>query len=444
MPRFDFAISFAGPERSLARSLAQSLSRAGLRVFFDELFEHEMLGTDGADYLNRVFFEQSRYCVALVSENYEKHAWSQLERRAAQAREHVAGPGALLPVLVDATKPSWLLPTRVYFNLAERSLADLVEVLCRKHAGDLTSFRKTFDLVLDRSDGRLFVSQGWEADDFLIHCSNADEGRRQVIHLRRQYEKWQASDLPIKRPSRWLFHGEGNTLVGVHDLGNDTLLVYDRATEQTRTLQPPRHYRWTTPTDANERNGQVLIAFCGGDVWLLQPGTMMIREVRPGTDDVQYTYADFWNEFFVVALEERCEVEVRRLDNGALVSQLKSPIPAEGLRCFPEADLIAIIGLNSVATIRFSNGEVLATEELIGFDLPPGSPTEATLRGVTEFPWPSNTLEILDAGGSHRVRLRRGAATQWSNLALCRSGDALAAIRGSTILLYTRSTLSEP
>jgi TIR domain len=441
MPRFDFAISFAGPERALARTLAQSLSRTGLRVFFDELFEHEMLGTDGADYLNGVFFEQSRYCVALVSESYEKRAWAQLERRAAQAREHVAGPGVLLPVLVDATRPSWLLPTRVYFNLAERSLTDLIDVLNRKHAGDLTSFRKVFEVVLDRTDAPFLVSAGWNGDDFFVRCSRADEGQRQVIRLQRENDDWQTQDLPIRRPSRWLLHGEASTLVGIPNLEGDTLQIYRRGADQVTTLRPPRNYRWKSPTDANERDGQVLIAYCGGDVWHLRPDSMAMCEVRPGSNEVQYTYADFWNDYFVVALEERCEVEIRRLDTGALVSQIVSPIPAEGLRCFPEADLIAITGLDSVATIRFSNGEVVATEELIGLDLPAESPSETTLLGISEFPWPSNTLEIIDTTGPRRVRFRRPVgAHRWSNLAVSASGATVAAVRGNTILLFTRSS----
>jgi hypothetical protein len=155
---------------------------------------------------------------------------------------------------------------------------------------------------------------------------------------------------------------------------------------------------------------------------------------------VQYTYADFWKENFIVALEEQHAVEIRRLDDGELVSQIVSPIPAEGLRCFPEADLIAIVGVDSVATIRLSNGAIIATEEIVGLDLPAESPRETTLLGITDFPWPQSMLEILDSGGPRRIRLRRTAGThQWSNLAMSTSGETLAATRGETIFLYTRS-----
>lgn len=130
--RFDFAISFARPERDLARVLARELTARGLSVFFDEGFEHEMLGQDGADYLNRVFLRESRFCVALISRGYEQRSWTQLERRAAQARELQTGPGFLLPIRVDDSLPEWLLPTRIYFDLPSRGLSALVEVLARK------------------------------------------------------------------------------------------------------------------------------------------------------------------------------------------------------------------------------------------------------------------------------------------------------------------------
>jgi len=189
MPRFDFAISFAGTERPLARALAESLKqRRRLRRFLRvSISEHEMLGQDGADYLNRVFFEQSRYCVALVSESYERRPWAQIERRAAQAQEQGSGPGILLPILVDATRPAWLLPTRIYFNLAERSLPELVEVLRRKHASeDTATFHEVGRIELSPDDRPLAVAAGWENEDFLVWCMHAGLGDRQVVRLVRE------------------------------------------------------------------------------------------------------------------------------------------------------------------------------------------------------------------------------------------------------------------
>lgn len=133
--RFDYAISFAGPQRKLARQLAHQLTSGGCRVFFDEFFESEMIGRDGSEYLNHVFLNDSRYCIALLSHDYEKHVWSQLERRAAQARELEEGTGFLIPVLLDDVRPEWLLPTKIFFDLNQRPLTELVSILARKIEG---------------------------------------------------------------------------------------------------------------------------------------------------------------------------------------------------------------------------------------------------------------------------------------------------------------------
>ncbi len=41
--RFDFALSFAGPNRTIAEEIRNALNNKGLSVFYDRDFEHEML-----------------------------------------------------------------------------------------------------------------------------------------------------------------------------------------------------------------------------------------------------------------------------------------------------------------------------------------------------------------------------------------------------------------
>ena len=45
--RFDFGLSFAGSDRDLARQLRDGLRNEAFQVFFDEDYEHEMIGHDG-------------------------------------------------------------------------------------------------------------------------------------------------------------------------------------------------------------------------------------------------------------------------------------------------------------------------------------------------------------------------------------------------------------
>jgi hypothetical protein len=89
--RFEVALSFAGPHRDKVRAIAERLSESidpGLedrsqgRVFFDEWFQHEILGSDMDVLLQRFYHEQSLMVVADLSEDYADRPWTQAEARA--------------------------------------------------------------------------------------------------------------------------------------------------------------------------------------------------------------------------------------------------------------------------------------------------------------------------------------------------------------------------
>lgn len=130
--RFDFALSFAGAQRDIARKLRSALAKKGFKVFFDEDFEHEMLGEDGTDYLNKVYSEESRFCIVLVSKDYDKRKWTNLELEIMKARQLDSGDAILISILTSGYKPRWLLSTRIYFDLKNRSITDLVKLLEKK------------------------------------------------------------------------------------------------------------------------------------------------------------------------------------------------------------------------------------------------------------------------------------------------------------------------
>lgn len=130
--RFDFALSFAGAQRDIARELRNALVRRRFKVFFDEDFEFEMFGTNGIEYLRKVYSEESRYCIALIAKEYDKKIWTKLEREIMQARQLTSGDDIILPVLISDYKPRWLLKSRIYFDLKNRSITDLVELLKNK------------------------------------------------------------------------------------------------------------------------------------------------------------------------------------------------------------------------------------------------------------------------------------------------------------------------
>jgi len=129
--RFDFALSFAGQDRHIAKSLRDELTAKGHRVFYDRDFEHEMLGQNGADYLRDIYSSQARYCLVVLSRSYEQSTWAQLEKESIQSRQIRGDQGILIPICSSDFLPPWLPETRVYFNLAARPISELFEILER-------------------------------------------------------------------------------------------------------------------------------------------------------------------------------------------------------------------------------------------------------------------------------------------------------------------------
>jgi hypothetical protein len=130
--RFDFAISCAGAQQEIARALRDALVEKGFKVFFYKDFEHEVFGEDGKKFFKKVYSEESRYCIVLISKEYNKRKWTKLERRIIEAREIKNEDEVLLPVLTSNYKPRWLLSSLIYFNLKKRSLEELVKLLEKK------------------------------------------------------------------------------------------------------------------------------------------------------------------------------------------------------------------------------------------------------------------------------------------------------------------------
>jgi hypothetical protein len=85
--RFDVAFSFAGPHRDKVRAVAELIAkRLGKeRVFFDEWYEHEILGDDMDVLLQRFYHEQSLFVLADLSGDYAGRPWCQAEARAIRA-----------------------------------------------------------------------------------------------------------------------------------------------------------------------------------------------------------------------------------------------------------------------------------------------------------------------------------------------------------------------
>jgi TIR domain len=129
---FDFAISFAGPERGSAEQLAQALTARGAAVFYDASYRAQLLGKRMDTEFAWVFGPATRYFVPFVSHSYVERGWPQLEWDVARREADSRRDEFVLPIRCDDTLLFGLPETINYLDLRELSLDEMADVLVEK------------------------------------------------------------------------------------------------------------------------------------------------------------------------------------------------------------------------------------------------------------------------------------------------------------------------
>jgi hypothetical protein len=97
---WDFAISFAGENRELAKSIADLLAILDCTVFYDQYYEANYLGTAWSQQFREIFGHQSRYVVCLLDFHHAEKIWPTFERDCFTPRVEDA---AIIPIYLDDT-----------------------------------------------------------------------------------------------------------------------------------------------------------------------------------------------------------------------------------------------------------------------------------------------------------------------------------------------------
>lgn len=98
--QFDFALSFAGENRELARLIADQLDLFDCAVFYDEYFEANYLGKAWHKSFTQIFGEQARFVICLLDKHHVEKIWPTFERECFSPRVSEA---AVIPIYLDDT-----------------------------------------------------------------------------------------------------------------------------------------------------------------------------------------------------------------------------------------------------------------------------------------------------------------------------------------------------
>jgi TIR domain len=135
--KYHVALSFAGEDREYVEAVAAKLQDAGVLVFYDRFEETKLWGKDLYSYLSDIYQNRALYTVMFVSKAYEKKLWTNLERKAAQARAFSESKEYILPAVFDrAVEIPGLLKTTGYIALSGLTPENFADKILKKLSDD--------------------------------------------------------------------------------------------------------------------------------------------------------------------------------------------------------------------------------------------------------------------------------------------------------------------
>lgn len=129
--RFDVALSYAGEDQRLVRSIYSHLIAEKARVFFAPMQASDLWGKDKRVF-QRVFGPESKYVVPFVSKSYVRKDWPRLEFRAARKEARKRSEEFILPVRIDTAKLPGLRSDVQYVHARRYSAKSIARLLLDK------------------------------------------------------------------------------------------------------------------------------------------------------------------------------------------------------------------------------------------------------------------------------------------------------------------------
>ena len=160
---YDVAISFAGEERHIAKSIALGLRDKNFSVFFDEFESAMMWGSDLGQLLDVIYRKKAHFCMVLISRSYQQKIWTKHEFRSALSRRITENPNYILPIRIDDTELDGLQPTTGYVRYKELTDIEKIIELFLEKAKKIDE-RKIFPITAKWIENLKRINEVWGID----------------------------------------------------------------------------------------------------------------------------------------------------------------------------------------------------------------------------------------------------------------------------------------
>lgn len=130
---YDVVVSFSGRQRSVAEAIASKIKDAGFTVFYDLDRQHDLLGEDLSIYLQKVYFSQSKFAVAVLSPDFVESDWAGgWEWKAILSRMQQQRSAYLLPYFHEHVEVPGLNSTIGYVSAETHDPEAFAELVIKK------------------------------------------------------------------------------------------------------------------------------------------------------------------------------------------------------------------------------------------------------------------------------------------------------------------------
>lgn len=134
--KYDFALSFAGPQRLYAERLHEILTEREVAVFYDHNEQHRIVARNVEQYLTPIYRSEAAYVVPLLSPDYPTRIWTKFESDNFKER---FGSGAVIPIRFTTVQEGYFSDEAKYGGLkfdpaadVEAQLQSIADILCKR------------------------------------------------------------------------------------------------------------------------------------------------------------------------------------------------------------------------------------------------------------------------------------------------------------------------